>query len=96
MPSVLKNGLLNVSFKEIKNAINGFLFLKNKQGMCKNVIKYTKVTVPKISMFQWFIFVSCSMLNPATKALSDAGFCSAFDKASVEIVGLPIVFIPIW
>lgn len=39
IPRVLKNFLLNVFFKEIKNAIKGFLFLKNRQGMYKNVIK---------------------------------------------------------
>ena len=34
-PNVLKNFLLNKSFKEVKNAINGFFFLKNTVGKNK-------------------------------------------------------------
>ena len=36
IPIVLKIFLLKISFKEIKNAQKGFLFLKNRAGMYKN------------------------------------------------------------
>ena len=36
IPVVFKIFLLNKSFKLTKNAISGFLFLKNRAGMYKN------------------------------------------------------------